>query len=154
MTIRQRISDAEWQARLDLAAELLRHGLHAIADSQHRHTQFKHRIGSLVIHVVHAGMAARKNDALERAVFGIIAHPVTGHIARMDFAIHMGFTDAPRNQLRDLRAKIKDQDFVVLHKTIVNNDQRWYSPMASGCRTTCRTRRFSSRPPGICQEMD
>ena len=53
-------------AALDLAAQLVRHGLHAVADAQHRHAELEHRLRRLVGRVfVHAGVAAGEDDALE-----------------------------------------------------------------------------------------
>ena len=44
---------------LDLAAQLVRHGLHAIADAQHRNAQLEHRLGRLVGgFLINAGVAA------------------------------------------------------------------------------------------------
>ncbi|OIQ73440.1 hypothetical protein GALL_449230 [mine drainage metagenome] len=87
----------------DHATQLVRHGLHAIANTQHRNTQLKNGLRSLVGAVfVDAGMAARQDDALELTVTGISAKPVIGHITGMDFAKHMRFADAPGNQLGNL----------------------------------------------------
>jgi hypothetical protein len=36
-------------------------------------------------------------------------------VGRMDLAVHAGLADAPRDQLRDLRAEVEDQDLVVVH---------------------------------------
>ena len=102
--------------RFDLATELLRHGLHAIANAQHRDAQFKHRIGCPVVHFVHTGVAARQDDALEVAVFGVCVHPVVADITGMDFAIHMGLAYAASNQLSNLRAEIKNQYFGMSHE--------------------------------------
>jgi hypothetical protein len=88
---------------LHLAAQLVRHGLHAITDAQHRNPQIEHGFGRLVGRVfVHAGMAARQDDALERCRPWHTADPVIGHIAGMDFAIHMGFAHPAGDQLGDL----------------------------------------------------
>ena len=103
-------------ARLDLAAQLCGHGLHAIANAQHGQAQFKHSIGRAVVHFVHAGVAAREDDAFEVAVFGVLAHPVAGHIAGMNFTEHMGLAHAAGDELGDLRAEIEDEDFLVRHK--------------------------------------
>jgi hypothetical protein len=103
-------------AAFDLAAELVRHGLHAVADAQHRHAQFEHRLRALVGgFFVHAGVAAGKDDALEVAVGGVFAHPFVADVAGMHFGKHMGFAHAAGDQLRDLRAEIEDEDLVVLH---------------------------------------
>ena len=105
------------EASLHLAAQLGRHGLHAIANAQHRHTQLEYGLrGAVGGFLIHAGMAARQNHALERAILGIGAHPVIRHIAGVDFAKNMGIAHAPGNQLGDLGAEIKNEDFLVLHE--------------------------------------
>ena len=92
----------------------MRHRLHAITNAQHRYAQLKHRLRRLVGAVfVNAGMAAREDDALELAVSRIGTHPVVGHITGVDLAKDMGFTNAPGNQLSDLRTEVKDDDFLM-----------------------------------------
>ena len=100
---------------LDLAAELLRHGLHAVANAQHRNAELVHRIGCLVVYLVHAGVAAGEDHALELTVGGELAHPVAAHVARMHFAVHVGLAHAACNQLGDLGTEIEDEDFLVQH---------------------------------------
>ena len=122
-------------ACLDLATQLLRHGLHPIADAQHRHAQFEHRVRRLVVHLVHAGVAAGKNHALELAVGRKLAHPFAAHIAGVHFAIHMRFAHAAGDELGDLGTEIEDEDFLVLHgvvwlgcsesKKAVHQDGHW-----------------------------
>src|SRR3990167_10821946 len=77
-------------ASLYLATKLLRHRLHAVADTQHRDTQFKHRLGRLVRRLfVDAGMAARQNHPFELAVCSVSTNPFIADIAGMYFAKHM-----------------------------------------------------------------
>ena len=102
-------------AGFHLAAQLLRHGLHAVANTQHGNTEFKHGIRCAVVHFVHAGVRAGQDDAFEVAVFGVLAHPVAADIAGVDFAKHMGFAHASGNQLGDLRAEVENQNFGMLH---------------------------------------
>ena len=99
----------------DFAAQLGGHGLHAVADAQHRDIQLEHGVGRTVVHFIHAGVAARQDHALELAVGGEFAHPVAAHIAGVDFAVNMGFAHAAGDQLRDLGAKVQNEDLVVLH---------------------------------------
>ena len=99
----------------DLAAQLIGHGLHAVANAQHRDTQLKHGGRRLVVHFIHAGVAAREDHALELTVLGIFADPLVGHIARVHFAVDMGLAHTAGDELGDLRAEIKDEDFLVLH---------------------------------------
>ncbi|MNN42184.1 hypothetical protein D3C81_1563460 [compost metagenome] len=97
-------------APLDLAAKLHGHGLHAVADAQHRHAQVPHRLrGAQLVVFIGAGVAAGQDDGLRR----VLADEFVGHIVRMDFAVDVRLANAAGNQLRDLRAEIKDEDFVV-----------------------------------------
>src|SRR5512133_1881492 len=98
----------------DSAAQLVSHGLHAVANAQDRHAQFKHRRRRFVGRVfIDARMATGQDDALELAIAGIGAHPVVGNVAGMYFAKDMGLADAPRNELGDLRAKVKNEDLLM-----------------------------------------
>ena len=103
-------------SRLYLATELGGHGLHAIANAQHGQAEFKHGIGCTVIYLVNAGMAARQDDALQVAVFGVLAHPIAGHIAGVNLTKHMGFAHTAGDELGDLGAEIENEDFLVRHK--------------------------------------
>ena len=89
-------------ARLDLAAELLGHGLHAVADAQNRQAQLIHGVGCLVVHLVDAGMAARKDHTLQQTIGREVADPVTADVAGMDLAVHMRLAHATCDQLGDL----------------------------------------------------
>ncbi|MCY1521143.1 hypothetical protein D9M68_559430 [compost metagenome] len=103
-------------AAFDLAAELLGHGLHAVADAEHRNAEVEHGLRALVGgFFVHAGVAAREDHALEVAAGGVFAHPLVGDVAGMHFAEHMRFTYAACDELGDLRAEVEDEDLVVLH---------------------------------------
>jgi hypothetical protein len=113
---------------LDLAAQLVGHGLHAVANAQHRQAQLVHRLGRFVVYLVDAGVRARQDDALEMAVLGVLTHPVARHITGMDFAKHMGFAHTAGNQLGDLRAEVEDEDFLVGH--------RGYESKKRGCLAT------------------
>src|SRR5574337_1190399 len=121
--------DREHAVALGRAAELLRHGLHAVADAEHRHAELEHRLRRAVGRfLVHAGMAAGQDHATQSAVGRVVAHPGVGHVAGVHFAVHMGFADAPRDQLRDLGAEVEDQDFVVLHEisaSVMRLPKRW-----------------------------
>src|SRR5690606_12579268 len=43
-----------------------------------------------------------------------------GHVVGMEFAVHLRFAHAPRDELRDLRAEIENQDLVV-HEEIAES---------------------------------
>ena len=81
----------------------------------HGHTQLEHGVGGLVVHLVDAGVAAGQDHALELTVLRVFANPLVGHIARVHFAVHMGLAHTAGDELGDLRAEIKDEDFLVLH---------------------------------------
>ena len=91
----------------NLAAELPRHGLHAVANTQHRNAKFKHRRRCLVGGIfVHAGVATGKNHAFEGAVFGVVANPSVGDITGVYFTKNMGIAHAAGDELGDLGAKV------------------------------------------------
>ncbi len=97
-------------APFHLAAQLRRHGLHAIANAQHGHAQIPHglRRAQFVV-FVSAAVAARENDALGRE----LAHESIAHIARVNFAVHLRLAHAAGDELRDLGAEVEDENFVV-----------------------------------------
>ena len=98
-----------------LAAQLLRHGLHAVANAQHGQAQLEYGIRGAVIYLVHAGMAAREDDALERAIGRVLAHPVATYVAGVHFAVHVRLADAAGDELGNLGAKVEDEDFLMRH---------------------------------------
>ena len=97
-------------AGLDLAAELLRHRLFAVADAQHRHAGLidRHRCERRVL-FKDRGRSAGEDHAFRPQV----AQRFLGLLERHDLAIDMFLADPPRDQLGDLRAEIDDQDGVV-----------------------------------------
>ena len=99
-----------------LAAQLLGHGLHAVANAQHGHAQREHRLRRAVGAVfIGAGVAAGEDDALELPVSRVLAHPFVADVAGVDFAIHVRLAHAAGNELGDLGAEIEDEDFVMGH---------------------------------------
>ncbi len=102
-------------AAFNLAAQLVGHGLHAVADAQHRDAQLEHGVRRLVVHFVDAGVTARQDHALEPAVGGKFAHPVAAHVAGVHLAVHMRLAHAARDELGDLGAEVEDEDLVVCH---------------------------------------
>jgi hypothetical protein len=91
----------------DATAELLCHGLHAVADTEHRHAELEHR-----------GRGARRvgrRDRLGSAGEDHAARPERTHlrithVPRVDLAVDAELADAPGDQLRVLRPEIEDQD--------------------------------------------
>jgi hypothetical protein len=116
-----RVAELAMMPRLDLAAELLRHRLHAVADAEDRHAGVEH----LLRCVRRAGFdarlrAAREDDALRRELRdlrGIV-------VPRPDLAIHADLAHAARDELGVLRAEIEDEDLVgvdVVHSARVSS---------------------------------
>ena len=97
-------------AALDPAAELLRHGLLAVADAEHRDARLIDRFRrERRVTIEHRGRSARQDHAFrphrrERA-FGLLE--------RHDLGINPLLAHAPRDQLRHLGAEIDDEDLVV-----------------------------------------
>ena len=107
-----RVTEFARVAPTHLAAELHRHRLHAVADAEYRHAHLPHRARSAQLVVfIGAGVAARKDDALGREV----ADEGVGDVVGVDFAIDMRLAHAAGDQLRDLRAEVEDEDFLVSH---------------------------------------
>ena len=95
------------RARLDATAELGRHRLHAVADTEHRHAERKHRRwGDRRIFLRDRLWTAREDDALGREGTNVF---IPG-VPRMDFAIDAEFAYPTRNELGVLRTEIEDQD--------------------------------------------
>ncbi len=93
--------------RANLAAELLRHDLLAVADAEDRHTAVEDHVGSARGSFVgDAGRTTREDYPL-----GL--EPVEGLFRlgeRGDFRVHAGFAHATRDELGDLAAEIDDED--------------------------------------------
>ena len=97
-------------AALDLAAELLRHRLLAVADAKDRNAGLverrrRQRRAFLVHRRRPAGQDHRLRPHLAKRAFGLLE--------RHDFRIHALLAHAPRDELGHLRAEIDDQNFVV-----------------------------------------
>src|SRR5215471_6994617 len=100
---------------LDLAAELLRHGLLAVADAEDRHARLIDGGGSeRRVPVEYRGGPAGEDHALrphrpERLVRLLERH---------DFAIDFFFAHPPRDELGHLRPEIDDENLVVAGEPI------------------------------------
>ena len=105
-----RVAELAHSTVLDLSAELRGHRLHAIANTEHRHTQLEHRLRrARRAALVHRVMAAGQDDGARRE----LAHERVGNVVRMDLAVDVRFAHAARDELRVLRAEVEDQNFVV-----------------------------------------
>ena len=97
------------RGRAHATTELLGHGLHAIADAEHRDAQREHcgwRRGRLG--VGHRFRTTREDDAVRAEG----ANRCLAHVPRVELAIHADFAHAARDELGVLRAEIEDQDAV------------------------------------------
>ena len=92
-----------------LAAELLCHGLHSVADAEHRNSGLVDELGGQRRLGVGDGLwPARQDDpaGLERADLGL------ARIPGKDLAINADLAHATCDQLRVLRAEVENQDAV------------------------------------------
>ena len=98
---------------LDLAAELSRHGLHAVADPE-RDPELEDGLGGLGRGVVvHGGGPPGEHDAAR----GEAADEFLVDVEGMQLAVDLRLPDAARDQLRVLRAEVEDEDLVVHYST-------------------------------------
>jgi hypothetical protein len=105
-----RIAEFTLAGRFNLAPQLRRHGLHAVADAQDRYAQFEHGLRhARGFFLVNGTGPARQNDAfrLERA------DELVSHIVGVQFAIDAGFPDAPGDELGVLGTEVEDEYFFV-----------------------------------------
>ncbi len=94
---------------LDLASQLLGHGLHAVADTEHRHAKIEHRLrAARAVGLVHRLRSAGKDHALRREC----ADRLIVHVERMKLAVHADLAHAAGDQLGVLGAEVEDQDAV------------------------------------------
>src|SRR5215470_15814493 len=121
MAARANLGGAELPHRrtLDLATELLGHGLHAVADAEDRHAEIPHRLpDARRPAVIDGSRTAREDDATR----GELADESVGNVVRMELAVDVRLAHATRDQLGVLCAEIEDEDPVVhpfTHHSIV-----------------------------------
>ncbi len=106
----QRAAEFAMMPRLHRAAELLSHGLLAVADAQHRHpgSENRHRRGGCVL-IEHGRRPAGQDH-------GLGLHRPEGFFSlleRHDLGIDALFADTPRDELRHLGAEIDDQNLLM-----------------------------------------
>ncbi len=99
-----------FEAFLDLAAQKLGQQLHAVADAEHGQAEGKDFfVRQGCISGIHAGRTAGQDDAfgVQRGDF------LRRGVEAQDLRIHVALADAARNDLRVLRAKVKDDNLFV-----------------------------------------
>ena len=90
-----------------LAAELLRHGLHAVADAEHGHAELEHRLRCARRFLVGDRFGTtREDDALRLPLADVVVADVPGQ----DFAVDAELAHAARDELGVLGAEVEDQD--------------------------------------------
>src|SRR5665213_3560009 len=99
-------------SRMHLAAERVHHVLQAITNAENGNAQVEYAlIGNRSVFVVNRGGASGQNNSYRR----ITANLGQRRIAGKDNGKNVLFTDAARNQLRILSAKVEDDDGLVFH---------------------------------------
>jgi hypothetical protein len=102
-----RIAELAMPGVLDDAAQLLGHGLHPIADAEHRDAQLEHGLGrARRLRIDHGLGSTGQHDPLRPEAPDLVAVDVP----RVDLAKNAGLADPTGDQLGVLRAEIEDQD--------------------------------------------
>ncbi len=109
------IAELAHGAIFHLAAQLRRHGLHAVANAQYRHAGFEHRLRRarrIALH--HRIRPAREDDAGG----AVVADEIVADIVRIDLGKYPGVTHAARDQLGHLGTEVEDKDFRMHEKQV------------------------------------
>ncbi|MNH13722.1 hypothetical protein D3C79_733030 [compost metagenome] len=103
------ITKLTFGGRLHLATELLGHGLHAVADAEHRHAGVEHVLGGAGAAGLGHGLGAAGEDDAVGIEFADLRF---GHIPGPQFAVDTDLTDTAGDKLGVLGTEIQDQDTV------------------------------------------
>ena len=106
-----RVTEFTLVAGLHFAAQVVRHKLHSVADTQNRNTQIEDAGIGLIVGFVNGIGAAGEDDAFRIEGFDFVQR----HIERMQLTINMGFAHAAGDKLGNLRTEVEDEDFVLGH---------------------------------------
>ena len=106
--------------RAHFAAHVMDDEVQPVADTEHRQTHIKQpRIGLGRVRVVDRGRAARQNNSNRLVGLDLGQGSRTGQYDGEDIL----FANAPRYQLRILRAEIKDDDCLGVHVPVWQGDR-------------------------------
>ena len=106
-----RVTEFALVARLHLAAQVVRHKLHSVADTQNRNAQIEDAGIGLIVGFVNGIGAAGKDDAFRIEGFDFVQR----HVERMQLAVNMSLAHAAGDKLGNLRTEVEDEDFVLGH---------------------------------------
>ena len=116
-----RVTELADLSGLHKTPQLLGHGLHSVTDAKHGNPSQKNGCwGSVGLCLGHGHGAAREDDSLEAIDLPDLPeamNKVIRHITGMNLAVHAGFTHTARNQLGELRAKVKNENLGVGSQT-------------------------------------
>ena len=104
-----RVTELALRRALDLPTELHRHGLHAVADAEHRHAEIEHAGRRAKGFVLVDRLRASRQDHAARIE---LANSPLAHVERSDLAIDLRFTHTTRDELGVLRAEVEDENAV------------------------------------------
>ncbi|MNE20302.1 hypothetical protein D3C80_1134140 [compost metagenome] len=116
---------------LHLAAQLLGHGLHAVADAEQRHAQLEHRLRrARAVFFVHRLGTAGEDDAA-----GVeLADGVVAQVERVDLGVHADLAHATGDQLGVLGTEVQDQDPVGVNVVVGHSRLSWRNSQTTrGC---------------------
>ena len=100
------------QPILDLTTQLGRHGLHAVADAQHRNAQTEHRVGC----ARRLALGDRRRPAGEDDAGGAeTADKIVRDIPGVNLTVDVGLAHTARDELGVLGTEVEDEDAGVDH---------------------------------------
>ncbi len=95
-----------------MAAQLHRHGLHAVAHAEHRHAGVEHVLRRARAVVFGGAFRAAGQDDAAWVEFADLRF---GDIPRPQFAVNAQFTHAARDQLGVLRTEVEDENAMFMN---------------------------------------
>ena len=102
---------AEGFGSFNFSAQLLRHRLHAVANTEHWHAELKHNLWrTRRITLGHRIGSARENDAFR----AIVGYELRRDIVRVNFSKNPCIAHTAGDELGDVCAEMDDEDFIVV----------------------------------------